>query len=92
MQGNLARRGQLSNSSANEPTAGKLVTHLRDLLLGSGYLATASVAARTLKRGWEPTLPYQDGRLYLQSLGPFYDCEAAMPSVLSCRSLPRRLS
>ena len=40
--GTLAGGGQFSNSSANEPTAGKLVTHLRDLLLGSGYLFTTS--------------------------------------------------
>ena len=41
IQVTLAGGGRISNSSANEPTARELVTHLSDLLLGS-VLATGS--------------------------------------------------
>ena len=48
IQGTLAGGGRISNSSTNEPTAGELVTHLRDLL-GSA-LATGS--RNSYRRAW----------------------------------------
>ena len=95
IQGTLAGGGQFSNSSANEPTAEKLVTHLRDLLLGSGYLVTASRSPYLrVWLGTNPSIPRWPplSPISRPKTCHFYDCEAAMPSVLCCPSLPRRLS
>ena len=67
IQGTLAGGGRISNSSANEPIAGELVTHLRDLLLGSA-LATGSRSSYL--RAWLGTNPsITITFFYLQSLG-----------------------
>ena len=104
IQGSLAGGGRISNSSANEPTAGMLVTHLRDLLLGS-VLATDSCSSYL--RAWlifvefrEPflgtnpsiTITFFSSNLSAKKFAPSKIVRLRFPSVLSCFSVPGRLS
>ena len=106
IQGTLAGGGRISNSSANEPTAGELATHLRNLLLGS-VLATDSCSSylrawlifvefRRRFLGTNPsiTIIFFISNLSAKTLAPSKIVRLRFPSnsVLSCLIVPSRLS
>ena len=103
IQGTLAGGGRISNSSTNEPTAGELVSHLRDLL-GSA-LATGS--RNSYRRAWlifsefhgrffgttTPTLPlpYTKVALFISYLSAKQLAPSTITSYLSALSYVHKL-